>query len=236
MESTIRVAVVDDHPLFREGVIHTLAAQEDIAVIGEGATADDAIRIARENVPNLIVLDMNLPGDGITAIETIAAQQPQVNVLMLTVVAEDERVTAAMRRGARGYLLKGVSGSELIGTVRAVSQGELYASPNLAAQLLSRLEAEPASKRLPLTLFADLTGREQQILTLVSQALSNKEIGSTLELTEKTVKHYLTSILKKLHVRNRVEAARLASHRIPEAESHVGAEQIPTFLSSTARA
>jgi len=213
MDSRIRVAVIDDHPLFRQGVMHILANEEDVVVVGEGATADDAIRIAREEQPNVIVLDLNLPGDGMHAVETISARCPDVNILMLTVVADEDRVTAALRRGARGYLLKGASGTELVGTVRAVNQGELYVCPNLAAHLLGRLDAGPAGKAHAINRFAELTSREEQILTLLSHGLSNKEIGARLELSEKTVKHYLTSVLKKLHVRNRVEAALLGSHR-----------------------
>jgi DNA-binding NarL/FixJ family response regulator len=217
MEGKIRVAVVDDHPLFRQGVIHTLAAEGDIAVIGEGATAEDAIRIAGDMSPDVVVLDLNLPGGGIQALETIAGRHPAVNVLMLTVVADEDVVMAAMKRGARGYLLKGVSSPELLGTVRALSQRELYVSPGLAAKLLSRLDTEPESKSLRLNRLACLTDREQQILMLVSKALSNKEIAFKLELTEKTIKHYLTSILRKLHARNRVEAALLVTDPMPGA-------------------
>ena len=215
MTSRIRIAVVDDHPLFREGVIHTLAAQEDMLVVGEGSTADDAIRLSASSLPDVILLDLNLDGDMMKAIETITAQHPSVNVLMLTVVADNECVTKAMRLGARGYILKGVSGPELAGTVRTISRRELYVSPVIAAQLLRRLCSESVPKADEPDRFANLTEREQQILTLVSQALSNKEIALKLKLTEKTVKHYLTSILRKLHVRNRVEAALLASHHAP---------------------
>lgn len=235
MENRIRIGVVDDHPLFREGVIHILATQGDMAVVGQGATADDAVRIAKENNPDVIVLDLSLEGDAIAAVETIAMRHPSVNILMLTVVADEECVTMAMQRGARGYLLKGVSGPELIGTVRAVSQKGLYVSPSLAARLLSRSYPAPVAKGIEFNRFADLTGREQQILMLLSQALSNKEIASKLELTEKTVKHYLTSILKKLRVRNRVEAALLASHRALENKPlSGGTEQMMTPLSRIA--
>lgn len=215
MEGKIRVAVVDDHPLFRQGVIHTLAEQDDIAVIGEGATAEDAIRIAGSKAPDVIVLDLNLPGGGLRALDAIADRHPGVSVLMLTVVADEDVVTTAMQRGARGYLLKGVGSPELVGTVRALSQHELYVSPGLAAKLLSRPDVEPETKGLRLNRLAGLTGREHQILLLVSKALSNKEIAYRLELTEKTIKHYLSSILRKLHVRNRVEAALLVSDPIP---------------------
>jgi two-component system, NarL family, nitrate/nitrite response regulator NarL len=216
MENRIRVGVVDDHPLFREGVVSTLAAQDDMTIVGQGATADDAVRIARDHQPHVIVLDMNLPGDGLTALGTVASRYSSTSVLMLTVAADEERVTNAMRCGARGYLLKGVSGPGLVGAVRAVSQGELYVSPSLAARLLIRSGTDRAGRGESPDRFDDLTTREQQILALVSHGLSNKEIGSKLELTEKTVKHYLTSVLKKLHVRNRVDAALLACRRTPQ--------------------
>jgi two-component system, NarL family, nitrate/nitrite response regulator NarL len=212
----IRIAVIDDHPLYREGVIHTLMAQDDMAIVEQGASADDAIRIARERRPDVIVLDLHLPGGGNSAIETIAAEHPTVNVLMLTVAADEERVTAALRRGARGYLLKGVSGPELAGAVRAVSRGELHVSPALVARLLGRTDAEPAGAGPEPRRLAHLTCRERQIVTLVSQGLSNKEIGGRLELSEKTVKHYVTSVMRKLQVRNRVEAALLIANRTPE--------------------
>ncbi|HEY4136576.1 MAG TPA: response regulator transcription factor [Alphaproteobacteria bacterium] len=224
----IRIVVVDDHPMFREGVIHTLAAQEDMVVVAEGATAEDAVRLAACNLPDVLLLDLNLDGDAMKAVERITAESPSVNVLMLTVVADEECVSAAMRRGARGYILKGVSGSELAGSVRTVSQGELCLSPALAAHLLRRLYLRPDEKGFQANRFSQLTEREQQILTLLSQALSNKEIALRIKLTEKTVKHYLTSILKKLHVKNRVEAALLASHRasVPAAGRHVGASSL----------
>ena len=145
MENRIRIGVVDDHPLFREGVIHILAAQGDMAVVGQGATADDAVRIAKESHPDVIVLDLTLEGDAIAAVETIAMRHPSVNVLMLTVVADEECVTMAMQRGARGYLLKGVSGPELIGTVRAdPATVEIIGAPSALANITEAI-TEPVS-------------------------------------------------------------------------------------------
>jgi len=211
MEHRIRIAVIDDHPLFRQGVVATLAAEEDVLVVGEGATAADAVRLSAEALPDVIVLDINLPGDGIAALETIAREHPQICVLMLTVVADEERVTSALQRGARGYLLKGVSGAQLIDTVRIVHQGELYVAPSLAARLLTRGVAAAPAKSAEADRLSGLSGREREILQLVARGLSNKEVGLKLDLTEKTVKHYLTSVLRKLNVRNRVEAALLGS-------------------------
>ncbi len=221
MENKIRIAVVGDQPLFREGVIHSLAMQDDMTIVGQGLRTEDALRIARESFPDVIVLDLNPSCDPVGAIETLAVKQPKVSVILITEVTDAVCVAAAMRRGARGYLLKSVGASELVATVRLLSQGEHYVSVSLATQLLRALYTEPVAETPLLTRFDTLTSREQEILTLLSRALSNKEIALKLVLTEKTVKHYLTSILKKLNARNRVEAALLESQRGPVLEARV---------------
>jgi DNA-binding NarL/FixJ family response regulator len=212
----IRIAVVDDHPLLREGVMHTFRRETDMEVVASGASAQDAIDIAREHAPDVMVLDMNMPGDGIAAVEAIASIRPTTRTLMLTVVADEQKVCEAMQKGARGYILKGVGGAELVHTVRCVHNGEPYVSPSLAAKLLSGTRPQPGQPiKVEPSRFSDLTGREDQILTYVARGLSNKEIGNSLGLSEKTIKHYLTNILQKLHVRNRVEAALLATNHRP---------------------
>jgi len=216
MENKIRVGVVDDHPLYRDGVVYTLAAQPDIQVVGQGSSAEDAIRIAAEGEPDVIVLDVSMPGGGMNAIEAITLQCPKVKTLMLTVVADEEQVCTALKRGARGYLLKGASGPELVQTVRMLSQGECYVSPSLAAKLLMRSSIGGASTGSHSDRFAELTPREEQILSILVEGRSNKEIGNKLDLSEKTIKHHLTNILQKLQVRNRVEAALLASGRMSQ--------------------
>lgn len=207
----IRVAVVDDHPLFRSGVIQTLQTAKDVEVVGQGASVADAIRISRELCPNVIVLDMNLSerGDGIAAVDVVAAGLPEVRILMLTVVADNDTIREAIRRGVRGYVLKGIGGAELMDAVRAVHRGEGYVTPTLAACLFSR-----TSGRLPASTTASatrLSSREDQILRFIAQGLSNKEIGLRLDLSDKTVKHYVTNLFQKLHVRNRTQAAMMAS-------------------------
>jgi two-component system, NarL family, nitrate/nitrite response regulator NarL len=214
MMNKIRVGVVDQHPLFRDGVLLTLDAQPDFEVVGLGASAADAIRIACESEPDVIVLDM-LDG-GLDAIDVIALQRPMLKILILTVVADEEQVCAALSRGARGYLLKGAGGPELVQAVRALNQGESHVSPSLAAKLLMRSKLGGANVAKPADRFSDLTPREEQILSILSNGRSNKEIGNTLDLSEKTIKHHVTNILQKLHVRNRVEAALLASDRPPQ--------------------
>lgn len=214
MDNKIRVGVVDDHPLYRDGVVFTLAAQPDIEIVGQGASAADAVRIAQDHKPDVLVLDMTMPGGGLSAIEAIAQGYPSVRTLMLTVVADEDQVCTALKQGAGGYLLKGTSGPELVQTVRLISQGENYVSPNLAAKLLMRSGSGLAREEKRPDRFSGLTPREEQILSILVEGRSNKEIGNKLDLSEKTIKHHLTNILQKLQVRNRVEAALLASDRM----------------------
>jgi two-component system nitrate/nitrite response regulator NarL len=204
---TIRIAVVDDHPMLRAGVVRTLIDDGDFEVVGEGSSAPQAIELAQQFLPDILLLDMNMPGSGLTALERIAALCPAVKVIMLTVQEDYDSVTTALKLGARGYVLKGVGGSELVAIVRAVHDGGSYVSPPLAAKLLSNF-VQLRSKSVPGDGTLDsLTAREEQILRLIGEGLSNKEIGSQLTLKEKTVKHYVTNILQKLQLRNRVEAA-----------------------------
>lgn len=216
MDDRVSVAVVDDHPLFREGVAHTLSSQPDIEVVGEGATAQEALAIAAERLPDVMLLDVSMPGGGIHAVRKITTEFPVVKVVMLTVSEDEEDVTAALRSGARGYVLKGVAARELVGIVRAVAAGEVYVTPSLAASLLFELSGASSSGhgggdgRHQTSLLDELTERERQILERVAAGDSNKEIGAHLHLSEKTVKHHMTNILQKLQVRNRVEAALLA--------------------------
>lgn len=213
MPDKIRIALVDDHPLLREGVGNTLAAEADFEVAGQGANADDALRLASELLPDLILLDVSMEGGGINAARSIAAACPIVKIVMLTVSEDEEDVLAALKAGARGYVLKGVSGPQLVSIVRAVHAGEPYVSPALAASLLTEMREDSRKANPSQDPLSGLTPRERQILEQVAMGRSNKEIADELYLAEKTVKHYMTNILQKLHVRNRVEAALLASGR-----------------------
>lgn len=208
MAEMLHVAIVDDHPLFREGVAHTLGAQPDVEVIAEGGSAADALRIAAERMPDVMLLDVSMPGGGVEAVRQIAAAFPVVKVVMLTVSEDEDDVTAALRAGARAYVLKGVAARELVRILRAVAAGEVYVTPSLASSLLFELSAD--KRGAPANPLDELTERERQILEGVAAGDSNKEIGAKLHLTEKTVKHHMTNILQKLQVRNRVEAALLA--------------------------
>jgi len=213
MSGRIKVAVVDDHPLFREGVVHTLGLSEDFVVGGQGASADEAICIAAEIEPDVMLLDMKLPGGGLEALSTIANFYLRTKVVMLTFVDEEEIVTRAFRLGARGYILKGTGGNELKEAVRLVARGEPYASPQLIPKLLDMMSGGRKDGNNLVECPVEFTGREEQILTLLSRGMSNKQIAYNMSLSEKTVKYYITHVLKKLRVKNRVEAALYASHR-----------------------
>lgn len=216
MTNKIRVVLADDHPLFREGVARTLMADPDFDIVGEGASAQEAVKLATDLLPDIIMLDISMPGSGIEAAKQVASACPVVKIIMLTVSEHDDDVISALQSGARGYILKGIGGEELINIVRGVHQGESYVSPDLAARLLTEMKdgGRNGIKRDPLS---ELTAREEQILKGVARGLSNKEIGLELELQEKTVKHYMTNILQKLQVRNRVEAALMAKEHFPVA-------------------
>lgn len=206
MAEKITVAVIDDHPLMRDGVVATLQNCAEFDVVATGGSADDAIRIAEEIRPRMMLLDLSMPGGGLEAAKQICAAQPAMKVMILTVSEREDDVIAAMSTGVCGYILKGISGADLIATLRAVSLGETYITPNLAARLLSknRGATQKGQQRAP---DVQLTTREEQILMELKCGATNKEIARKLALSEKTVKHYMTSVLQKLRARNRVEAA-----------------------------
>jgi len=206
--SPVRVAVVDDHPLMREGVVAALAARPDFSVVGEGASVTDAIDLCEKFHPDIILLDISMPGNGIVGVRRIASEYPGVCVIMLTASELDDDVMAALGAGARGYILKGIGGQELADIVSSVFAGGSYVSPDLAVRLLKELREPSGSPAVRQgNVIEELTARETQILKLLADGNSNKEIGRALDLQEKTVKHYMTSILQKLQVKNRVEAA-----------------------------
>jgi DNA-binding NarL/FixJ family response regulator len=201
--------LIDDHPLFREGVAYTLRSEPDLEVVGQGESLDQALQLVADRTPDVVLLDINIPGGGIRAAEKISSSNPKTKIIMLTASSDDDDLVAALKGGARGYILKGVAARELIGIVRSVWAGEGYVTPALAANLLSEMAAGSRPIRQVANPLDELTERERQILEHIANGLSNKEIGLRLHLTEKTIKHYVTSILQKLHVRNRVEAAML---------------------------
>ncbi|MCW3783768.1 response regulator [Defluviimonas salinarum] len=212
MMQEIRVVIADDHPLYREGVARSLSDDSGIAVVGQGYDADSAVEIVERIRPDVVLLDLSMPGGGgIAALRRIMAQDAPPKVAMLTVSEEDDDVMQALKAGAVGYVLKGVGARELVAIVKDVARGQSYVSPSLAARILGAMQVGGATATAdPLD---DLSKREEEILRLVAAGKSNKEVGRELDLQEKTVKHYMTSILQKLHVRNRVEAAVMARDR-----------------------
>lgn len=209
MSDKMRVLVADDHPLYREGVAHSLDSEPSFVVVGQAGTGDEATRLTVELQPDLVVLDLDMPGGGgIEATANIAARCPTVAILILTVSDDRSSLIAALQAGARGYVLKGIGADELIRAAKAVLDGAVHVSPSLAGEILQEM-----TRGTPKDPFDQLTDREKEILVLLAKGLTNKEIGESLYLAEKTVKHYMTSVLHKLHVRSRLEAALLAQRR-----------------------
>lgn len=204
-----RIVLIDDHPLFREGVAYTIQSEPTFEVIGQGESLDEAVQLVADLTPDILLLDINIPGGGIQTAKKIAASHPLTKIIMLTASSDDDDLVKALKAGARGYILKGVAARELISIVRAVQAGEGYITPSLAANLLTEMAGGQRPSKTDSSPLDELTKREREILEHIATGLSNKEIGQRLYVSEKTVKHYVTSVLQKLHVRNRVEAALL---------------------------
>ena len=206
MHRPIHILLVDDHPLFREGVAHSLAATGDFVVVGEAGSGEEALSLAAALQPDMVLLDVSMPGmGGIAAAGKLSASLPGVRIMMLTVAEDPECLLAALKNGAHGYVLKGVAAAELRRIAASVADGEAYVTPALAAELLVEF-----SRARPQDAMSSLTTRESGVLELLSRGLTNREIGEHLHLAEKTVKHHMTSILQKLHVRSRTEAVAIA--------------------------
>lgn len=201
----IRVAVIDDHPLFRAGVAQSLTETGRFDVVAEGSTQDDAVQVVGDHEPDILLLDVSIPGGGLEALTAIVARHPSQKIVMLTVSESAGDVTRAMREGACGYVLKGVEAGSLSQILSSIAAGERYVSPALSARLLSNAGAtrHPAG----VSLVDALNERQRRILDLVSAGLSNKEIALELDLQEKTIKHQMTRIFSTLAVSNRTEAA-----------------------------
>ncbi|MBO9196751.1 response regulator transcription factor [Rhizobium sp. 16-449-1b] len=198
--TSITVGIVDDHPLFREGVTRSLSEIKDFLVVGEGATSDDAAMIAADQHPDVMLVDVSMPGGGLSAIGEILQHSPSTKVLMLTASEEIDTLLGALQRGAMGYVLKGVGSRGLAEAIRTILKGTRYVSPAMSAKVVDvSLDKEPSKN--------SLTPREREVMELVGEGLSNKHIGLRLDLQEKTVKHHMTQILTKLGVSNRTEAA-----------------------------
>jgi two-component system, NarL family, nitrate/nitrite response regulator NarL len=206
MSEIIEIAIVDDHPFFRDGVERALRRAKDVKFVAQASCAADARRIAKEQRPNIMLLDIDLPGGGIEAVRAIVADGADVKVIMLTVSDDDEHVTNALAAGASGYLLKGADTAELLEAVRTVHLGQPYITPALSSRLLMRQLRSRSQPAAPKASRSELNFREQQILGHAARGLTNHDIAATLDIALPTVKNYMSRIFQKMQVRNRAEA------------------------------
>jgi DNA-binding NarL/FixJ family response regulator len=207
----VRILIADDHPVVRDGLAAMLATQPDFEVVAMAANGQEAVRLAAERNPDVVLLDLEMPElDGVEALSRMRAASPGVRALVFTAFDTDERILGAVRAGAQGYLLKGAPREELFKAVRVVSQGGSLLQPVVASKLLQRMAAPAATgPARP----AALTAREVQVLRLLAHGRANKEIAAELVISERTVKFHVSSILGKLGAGNRTEAVRLAVQR-----------------------
>ena len=201
----ISLLIADDHTLFREGLRALLEAAPDLRVVGEAADGTQAVQLAQDRQPAVVLMDINMPGlNGVAAARAILAGRPATGVIMLTMLEDDDSVFAAMRAGARGYILKGADTAEVLKTVRAVAQGEALFGPAIARRLMSFFSA-PARRPEPAA-FPELTEREREVLDLIARGLNNTAIAEHLTVSPKTVGNHISNIFSKLQVADRAQA------------------------------
>lgn len=209
MDKLIRVIVADDHQLFRDGLKMLLETTPDTELVGEASSGEAVVAQAGELKPDVILMDLQMPGvNGIDATQRITQDEPGINILILTMFDDDQSVFAAMKAGARGYVLKGVKHDEMLRAIRAVASGEAIFSPGIAQRMMSFFASvRPADTSRS---FPDLTVREREVLDLLARDYTNAEIADELVITPKTVRNHVSNILSKLQVADRREAGTLA--------------------------
>jgi DNA-binding NarL/FixJ family response regulator len=212
----IRILLVDDHEIVRLGLITLINDQAEMEVVGEAGTAPEALRAVERLKPDVVLMDVRLPGEGgIEATRQITSKSPTTRVVMLTSFADDEMVVSAIRAGAVGYVLKQVGNDELLRAISAAAKGEALLDPGTTARLLARVRA--AERKSDDDAFRDLSDRELDVLAELTRGKTNAEIGEILNLSEKTVRNYVSTILEKLHLNNRIELATYAvEHRLSD--------------------
>jgi DNA-binding NarL/FixJ family response regulator len=213
--SSIRVFLLDDHEVVRRGLRELVDATDDLEVVGEAGTAEEAVGRIPATAPDVAVLDVRLPdGDGIEVCRDVRSKHPEIECLMLTSFADDEAVYAAIMAGASGYVLKQVKGTDLVDAIRRVGQGESLLDPAVTARVLDRMRRGGDDE------LANLTPQERRLLELIAEGLTNRQIGERMFLAEKTIKNYVSNLLAKLGMSRRTEAAvyaaRLAERRSRE--------------------
>jgi len=208
---SIRVLLVDDHPLFRKGIASLLSSEPGFEVLGEASDGQEAIEKARDLMPDVILMDISMPGvNGLEATQRIKQEIPYVRIVILTVSDEDQNLFEAIKSGAQGYLLKKIEPQTLFQTLRGVLEGEAPLSRVMATKLLAEFARQRRAASEPRTPTATLTEREKEVLGLLAAGKTNKEIAGALAIAENTVKNHLKNILEKLHLENRVQAATFA--------------------------
>jgi DNA-binding NarL/FixJ family response regulator len=213
-EDLVRIIIVDDHRLFREGVASLLRKVAGLALVGEASSGEDCLPLVEELMPDIVLMDINMPGlGGIEATRLLASRQPNVGVIMLTMLEDDESVFAAISAGARGYVLKDADRDSLIRAIRSVAHGEALLSSAVAQRVLdqfSKLKAQPMIPAQPLNtlapIFKELTARELEVLKLIVKGCRNREIAAQLVISEKTVGNHISNIFSKLQVNDRSQA------------------------------
>jgi DNA-binding NarL/FixJ family response regulator len=202
----IRVLIADDHPFFRDGLRMLLDATPDTELVGEASDGEQAVALAAELQPDVILMDLRMPGgSGIEATRRILEGNPETGILVMTMVEEDDSVFAAMRAGALGYLLKGAGRSEVLLAIRGIARGEAVFGPGIARRLIGYFSPR-TEDRAPHIAFPGLTDREREVLELVAAGRNNREIASELFLSLKTVRNYVSAIFAKLHFADRSQA------------------------------
>ena len=224
MAEMLKIELVDDHEVVRQGLKALLDAQEDLTVVGEAGSVAEAIRRVGYDGPDVVVLDVRLPdGSGIEACREIRARWPEIKVLMLTSFADDEALFASIMAGASGYVLKQIRGSDLVDSVRRVGRGESLLDPEMTERVFRRIRGEEPDDPL----LARLSKQERKILDLIAEGLTNRQIAERMFLAEKTVKNYVSNVLAKLDMGRRSEAAAYAARLKAQREQKYPPEQWP---------